>query len=321
MKFSNEAKVGILGTFTLGILYLGFNFLKGSDVFSTQNEYYAVYDNVDGLQPSNAITLNGLNVGIVKKIDILQDKGNQLKVTFTVKKDILLTDKSEALLADAGLLGGKKIILNIKPGATLEEDSKMISGIQNGLMKTVGDKASPVLQNADSLILTLNKVVKQFDNTGAVLKLLIANANQTTGGVNAVLASNSKNLSAITGNAATLTSNLNTLAGNLSITEKQIAPILANVNTLTSKTNTLADSVAALQLGRTVNELNQSVASLQLILKEVNAGKGTLGKLTKDQSLYSNLDSTAASLNNLLTDFKANPKRYVHFSLFGGKKK
>lgn len=320
MKLSNESKVGLLGILALGMLYIGFNFLKGADVFSTQNDHFAVYDNVDGLQPSNVVTINGLGVGIVKKIEIMQDKGNKLKVYFNVNNGIEITDQTEAILADAGLLGGKKIVLNIKPGKPLGDDTEVKSSVQFGMMKTMGDKASPVLQNADSLILNLNKVVKQFDNTGATLKILLANANIATGGVNAVLASNSKNLSAVTGNAALLTNNLNTLAGNLALTEKQIAPILLKVNDVASKSSTFADSLSALQLSKTVNELNRSVASLQGILYQINAGKGTIGKLAKDDSLYTNLDKTAASLNNLLTDFKTNPKRYVHFSLFGGKK-
>ena len=142
------------------------------------------------------------------------------------------------------------------------------------------------------------------------LKALVANANQATTGVNAVVASNAKNLSAITANAATLTSNLNGITANL---DSQIKPIL-------QKTNTFADSLNAVRLGQTVAQLNNSVASLQGILKDINQGKGTLGKLTNDDSLYVNLDRTAANLAALLADLKANPTRYVHFSLFGGKK-
>jgi phospholipid/cholesterol/gamma-HCH transport system substrate-binding protein len=321
MKMSNESKVGLLGTFALVILYLGFNFLKGADVFSSSNEYVVLYDNVDGLQPSNKVTINGLAVGIVQKIELLQEKGNQLKVTISVKKNIPLTDQTEAILADAGLLGGKEIVLNLKPGKPIDEYDELKPLVENGMMKTVSNKAEPVLNNADSLIRNLNFVVKQFDQTGAALKVLLANVNGTTTGVNSLVAANAKSIATTTGNAAALTNNLNTLAANLAQTEKQIAPILLKVNEVAAKTSSVADSVAAMQLGQTVQQLNNSVASLQGILKDVNAGKGSLGKLAKDDSLYANLDKTAASLNNLLVDFKANPKRYVHFSVFGNKKK
>jgi phospholipid/cholesterol/gamma-HCH transport system substrate-binding protein len=137
----------------------------------------------------------------------------------------------------------------------------------------------------------------------------MASATQTSNGVNGVVARNSKNLSEITANAAVLTSNLNKLTTDL---DRQIKPILA-------KTSTFTDSLNAMQLGKTVNTLNTSVASLQTILRDINNGEGTLGKLTQDDALYRNLNNTASDLDALISDLKANPKRYVHFSVFGGK--
>lgn len=310
MKFAKEAKVGLLGIITLTILYFGFNFLKGLDVFSTENEYVAYYNDVEGLQASNPVVFNGVTVGRVMLIEPEQDK-NRVKVTLAIKRTIKLTDNTIASLADDGLLGGKKIKLLIQAGKELEEDSEVKTGFEKGLLTSTTEKLDPVLKNADSLIVTLTGIIKQFDQTGAALKALMASANQTTNGVNGILASNSKSLSAVTSNAALLTSNLNTLTNSL---DSQIKPIL-------SKTNTFADSLNAIHLGQTVQNLNTSVASLQHILKDINQGKGTLGKITSDDSLYVNLDRTAANLSVLLGDMKQNPKRYVHFSLFGRKEK
>jgi phospholipid/cholesterol/gamma-HCH transport system substrate-binding protein len=139
----------------------------------------------------------------------------------------------------------------------------------------------------------------------------MASATQTTAGVNGIVAANSKNLLGITSNAAILTANLNTIANNL---DTQIKPIL-------QKTSTLTDSLNAMRLGQTVSQLNSSIAGLQGVIKEINQGKGTLGKLAKDDSLYVNLDRTAANIALLMADMKLNPKRYVHFSLFGKKEK
>lgn len=307
---SKEIKVGLLGIISLTILYLGFNFLKGLDIFRTENEYLAYYDEVEGLQSSNPVMYHGVTVGRVVSVEPQQEK-NRVEVRIAVNRKIKITDKTVAVLADNGLLGGKMIKLNLVAGNELADEGEMPSVVEKGLMAGTMDKLSPTLANVDSLVLTLNKTIKQFDQTGTALKVLMAGATQTTTGVNGVIASNSKNLNTITGETAALTKNLNVIAANL---DSQIKPIL-------QKTNTFADSLNAVKLGATVSELNRSVAGLQGILNDINSGKGTVGKLAKDDSLYVNLDKTASNLSKLLGDMKENPKRYVHFSLFGKKDK
>lgn len=305
-----EVKVGLLGIITFAIFYLGFNFLKGLDIFSTENEYYAYYSNVEGLQTSNPVMYNGVTIGRVVEVTPDQNK-NRVQVLLAIKRDIVLNDNSVAVLSDNGLLGGKMIKMLIQSGNPIKDEATLKSELEGGLMTGLAERATPILKNTDSLIITLTSIVKQFDQTGVALKALVANANQTTTGVNAVVAANAKNLSAITANAATLTSNLNTLTSNL---DSQLKPIL-------QKTNTFADSLNAVRLGQTMAQLNNSVASMHSILKDINSGQGTIGKLATDDSLYVNLDRTAANLAALMADLKANPKRYVHFSLFGKKDK
>ncbi|WP_064197146.1 MULTISPECIES: MlaD family protein [Emticicia] len=305
-----EYKVGLLGIIAFAIFYLGFNFLKGLDIFRTENEYYTYYENAEGLQTSNPVTFNGVPVGRVVLVEPDQEK-NRVKVMLAIKRDIKVSDKAIAVLADNGLLGGKVIKLKIPVGNSLADEATIGSEIEKGMVAAVTDKLSPTLKNVDSLLTTTTAIIKQFDQTAVALKVLMASATQTTNGVNGVVASNAKNLSAITANAAVLTANLNTLSKNL---DDQIKPIL-------NKTNTFADSLNAVKLGETVAQLNKSVAGLQGVIKEVNQGKGTLGKLAKDDSLYVNLDRTAANIALLMADLKANPKRYVHFSLFGKKEK
>ncbi len=305
-----EVKVGLLGIVAFAIFYLGFNFLKGLDVFRTENEYFTYYENAEGLQTSNPVTYNGVAVGRVVLVEPEQDK-NRVKVMLAIKREIKLSDKTTAILADNGLLGGKIVKLQILAGQPVGDEATIGSGTEKGMMASVTDKLTPTLKNVDSLLTTTTAIIKQFDQTAVALKALMASASQTTAGVNGIVAANAKNLSAITGNAATLTANLNILSNNL---DAQIKPIL-------QKTNTFADSLNAMRLGQTVAQLNTSIAGLQGIIKEVNQGKGTLGKLAKDDSLYVNLDRTAANIALLMADMKANPKRYVHFSLFGKKGK
>lgn len=305
-----EIKVGLLGIITFVIFYLGFNFLKGLDVFRTENEYNTYFNTAEGIQTSNPVTYNGVAVGRVVLVEPEQAK-NRIKVVLAVKRSIVVSDKTIAILADDGFLGGKVIKLNIKPGQVLEDEGTIGSSIEKGMIASVTDKLTPTLKNVDSLLTTTTAIVKQFDQTAAALKTLMASAAQTTAGVNGIVAANSKSLSEITANAAILTSNLNTLTKSL---DAQIKPILQNTSTFT-------DSLNAMHLGETVSKLNSSIAGLQGVIKEINQGKGTLGKLAKDDSLYVNLDRTAANIALLMEDLKANPKRYVHFSLFGKKEK
>ena len=309
MDFKREAKVGLLGIIGLAILYLGFNYLKGSDLFSTTENYHVYYDDVYGLEVSNPVTYNGVVVGRVLGLQPDYEK-DIVKVQLSIKKDVKLSKNTIIYLADDGLIGGKLLKLKIKPGEKLIGGSEIKGLVEQGLVQLMQDRLDPTLNNVDSLTLSLNKIVNEFANTGQALKILMANATTTTLGVNGIIASNSKNLNEITTNAALLTNNLSTLTKSL---DQQLKPIL-------EKTGSFSDTLSHLKLSSTVNSLNSTISDLHKVVNGINAGEGTIGKLTSNDSLYVNLDKTAANLNKLLADMKENPKRYVHFSLFGGKK-
>lgn len=310
MNFKREAKVGLLGLIGIVILYFGFSYLKGSDLFSTTQSYKVYYKDVLGLEVSNPITYSGVVVGRVLGMKPDYDK-DRVEVTLAIKKEVKLTNNTSVLLADDGLIGGKLLKLKIQPGDNAKDGQEFKGEIESGLMQMMQSKLDPTLKNVDSLTVTLTKVVGEFAQTGQALKVLLASATTSTAGVNGIIANNSKNLSAITGNAAVLTQNLNTLTKSL---DAQLKPIL-------EKTGTFTDSLSQVKLGSTVNSLNATIKDLQGVVNGINEGKGTLGKLAGNDSLYVNLDKTAASLNMLLSDMKSNPRRYVHFSLFGGKDK
>lgn len=308
MKVSKEVKVGLLAVVSLMMLYFGFRFLKGSDFFSSTHKYQVVYDNIDGLVASNPVSINGLTVGQVKSIEILQKQNNKLLVTLEVKKSILVTQGSRAVLADDGLLGGKLIRLGINYGKPeLEEGGTLVAVKESGLSALIREKTLPVLNNVDSLTYQLNRVVAQFDQTGIVLNQTLRSANAAVGTLDLTIAENRAGL-------RTTLANVNKLSSSLIETEKQLKPILA-------KADTFADSLQGLQLKQTLGSVNKTVDNLQKILGAINKGEGSLGKLASDEALYRNVNATTASLEKLLTDLRENPKRYVHFSLFGRKEK
>ncbi|GAB2597384.1 MlaD family protein [Spirosoma areae] len=308
MNVSKEVKVGLLAVVALLMLYFGFRFLKGSDFFSSTHKYQVVYDNIDGLVASNPVRINGLSVGRVKDIQILQNQENKLLVTLELNNDILVTKGSRAVLSDDGLLGGKEIQLSINARQPqLEEGGMLVSVKETGLSALIREKTLPVLNNVDSLTYQLNRVVAQFDQTGVMLKQTLQSANSGVKTLDLTIAENRAGLK------ATLAS-VNHLATSLVETEQQLKPILA-------KADTFADSLQGLQLKQTLLTVNKTVDNLQRILADVNNGRGSLGKLTSDEALYTNVNKTTASLEKLLTDLRENPKRYVHFSLFGRKDK
>ncbi|MFN4146523.1 MAG: MlaD family protein [Runella sp.] len=307
MKYSKEAKVGLLVLVALGMLYFGFNFLKGADLFSSTFKYYVLYDDIGALQPSNLVKLNGVQVGQVKATELLQEKNNQVLVTLDINKNIVITKGSSAMLSSE-LLGGSSVVLKITPNSPrLKEGDTLIAVSEKGIQALLQEQALPVVKNADSLIIHLNQVVKQFDKTGYALNKLLQSADQTALSVNGLVEQNRQGIAAIM-------ANVRTLSASLIETEKNMKPILSNLQTTT-------DSLKALRLGQTLAQANAAVASLQKSLKALEEGQGTAGKLLKDHALYENINRTIVSVNKLMTNFRQYPKRYVNISVFSRKDK
>ena len=293
---------------TIAMLYFGFNFLKGSDIFSPNKKYFVVYNNIDGLTSSNPVMLNGLVVGQVRKIKIEQEKNNRLLVTLDIRKDLILRQGTQAILADGGLLGDKVIRLQISPtGNELQDGDTLMGNQEAGIQALLQERTLPVITHADSLVQNLNTVTKGFQETGAILNQVLRNFDQTGNAFRATLQQNQKSL-------AELTANLSELSASLVETEKKIGPLLA-------KTGTFADSLNALRLGETVNRANQLVAQMEQLVASVKTGQGTASKLINDDKLYNNLNYTIISMNQLLANLRENPKRYVNVSIFGRKDK
>ncbi len=312
MTISKEAKVGALALVTGLVLYFGFNFLRGSDVFSGMNEFYVRYQNVDGLVTSNAVMLNGLQVGKVKSIELIPEKNNELLVTLTVNKSIQVTTGSVASLADNGFLGGKNINLYISPGNTLlENKGNLVSRTEVGITSLIKEKTLPVMSNVDTLVNQLKNIATKFDSTGVYLNKLLKTSNTSIAALNSsvggTLGENRENLKGIT-------SNMNALSASLIETEKGIKPLMG-------KMSGVIDSLNSLKLSEAVASTKKSLSMLQNIMADLQAGKGTLGKLMKNDSVYTHMNRTMADLDRLFINIKEEPKRYVHFSLFGKKDK
>lgn len=290
------------------ILYLGFNFLKGADLFSSTRTYYVYYDDVDGLTVSNAVMLNGLAVGRVEDIDRLPERNNALRVAIDIDDDIVLGKQSQAVLIDSDLLGGKMIRLDL--GAVrepLNAEDTVMGVIDVGLADKIAEKAMPVLEDVDSITTSLKRTLASFEGTAAHINTMLADLEGTSTELRLTIGENRNHI------RGTM-SNLNSFTRTLAATDDQLGPLL-------SKMNGFADTLQALEVAAAVNNLNQSIAKLNGVMAKINNGEGSMGQLVTNQALYDNLNSSSAELSLLLEDLRENPKRYVHFSIFGRKDK
>jgi phospholipid/cholesterol/gamma-HCH transport system substrate-binding protein len=303
---SKEFKIGLIALITSVLLYTGFNFLKGTDFFSSTKYYYVVYDNLHGLTKSNPVMMNGLQVGIVKEITILQNKGSKLKLRLklNIRKDLALGANTKAVLGDNGLLGGKAIILEIGTVDKPLDNGGILKGeIENGLMAQITQKADPLIVKTDSILTKVNYILKAFGETTDDIQQTLANFNAISGSMRNTMSKGE--IDAILRNVNNLTVSLNQMQGRF--------------NPIISKMDTFTNHLAQLELQKAVQKANQSLENLNQVLAKVNNGEGTLGSLANDKALYQNLNNASQNTDKLLIDFRENPKRYVNFSVFGKK--
>ncbi len=309
-----EVKIGFLVLISGVILYLGFNFLKGKNFFTTDNTYYVLYDNVDGLTVSNTVSLNGFQIGRVDEIQIMHDKGDSLLVTMHLESGVQIASEAIAFLTDDGLLGGKTVIIKNKGSVknSKESGSYLTAQTDPGLMSSAMNEVKPVLSQVTTTIDNLNELLdkdakKSLHNTFVSLETTMKNFEKSSVVLDQIMVNNNKKIGAIA-------SNLETLSANLNKTVTQVQPLIANLNTL-------ADSLNDLELKKTLANVDQTITDLNSVVAKIDSGQGSLAQLINEDELHTNLNQTVKDLDSLFIDMKEHPKRYVHFSVFGKKDK
>jgi len=294
---AKEIKVGIFAIFSGVLFYFGFNFLKGIDFFSSTNKYYAIYDNIDGLNISNPVVVNGFSVGRVSNIKILQNDANKVLVELDVAENIVLGDSTVATLTNSDFLGSKAILLDIaNMSSPIKDGDTLISAIDKGLA-ALFESAQPITANLDVTIRRINEILLGMEGAGEDIKTTIKTLNKTLLSVNVFIRQNNEKVKAAF-------DNVNTLLVNINSKVDMIDPILANADQTLSKIN-------ALPLDSAVSALNGTLSELNLIMKDINQGKGTIGKMLKEDSLYRNMNQAIIDLDKLLIHFNENPKHFL----------
>lgn len=306
MKLTREIKTAILVIASILLFIWGYSFLKGRDLFTNYKTFYVEYNNVEDLSASAPVTINGLIIGKVNKITINEVTG-KLLVELQLKTDFPISKSSQASLYSPSLIGGKqiKIIPNLADKEPAEDGQTLIPTVELGLTESLGGKIEPIQQKLDIMLANINTLVSGLNNVldkqgQENLKKSLAELSQTMEQFHRASGS------------------LNTI---LDTNKGQINGVVTNFNKMSSNFNKISDSLNKADLGKTVRNLNQTLAKVDNIMSNLNSGKGTAGKLLNDDALYNNLSKTSKELELLLQDVRLYPTRYVNVSLFGKKNK
>jgi phospholipid/cholesterol/gamma-HCH transport system substrate-binding protein len=310
-KISNEVKVGATTLLTILIFIWLYNFLKGKDFFSNSAYYYTVYNEIGGLAESSPVEINGYKVGVVQSIDFVTPESGKLLVAFSVSKDFSLPKNTVAEIVPISLLGGMKVqfVFGNGPGTYADGDTipgrlaeSIIDKMETELIP-VKNKIMNLISVLDTVIISVNDVmnddfIKNLDGS-------LANLNSTTKSLDNIIGSKEKELKATLENINKFTRMLSENSGKMN-------------NTFTNM-EAISDTLAAADIFKTVSNLKTSLEKAATLMDNMNNGKGSAGKFLTNDTLYTNLTNSLGNLNGLLQDLKANPKRYVHFSVFGKK--
>lgn len=294
--FTREVKIGMLAVSATALLLFGLNFLNGINVFKPTNFYYVTFSNIDGLVETAPVYIKGHQVGQVREIYYDFTKEVSFVITLDVNKDLQIPKGTKVELFDNGLLGGKAIRLVYGPQVqnTVQVGDTLQSVVVPSLMKSLSDKLLPkidaLVSSTDSLITSVRKVTgsTQLQNSMEAIERSSKNLEQTS--------------------------------EELKVVMKQDMPkIFKSVSNITSDFSIVSNNLKSVDFAKTVGGIDATMADLQGVTKKMNSKEGTLGLLINDRALYDNLSSTSSNANLLMVDFKENPKRYVHFSVFAPK--
>lgn len=299
MKLTKEIKIALVAIVGILILYFGINFLKGMNLFSTNNTYFITFDDIQGLGASTPIYADGYKVGTVDGLEYDYKENGPIKVKVDIIKDLRIPQGSKAEIVK-DLMGNLQVnlLLANNPRERVEPGGIIPGAVNGGMM----DKAA-------SLVPVVEKMLPKLDSILTSVNALLADP---------ALAASLHNVETITSNLTVSTRELNILMAGLN---KQVPGMIGKANGVLDNTNRLTANLASLDVQGTLNKVNQTLESAHQFTEKLNSNQGSLGLLMNDTKLYDNLTSTMSHADSLVIDLKAHPKRYVHFSVFGRKDK
>ncbi len=320
IKISREIKIGVFGIVTLTLFIIAINFIKGKDIFKINRTFYAVYDATSGIQDAAPVSINGLNVGKVTDMRFLTENSPKILLELTVSEAVFIPSNSIARIFSLDLLGTKNIEIVFGDSKTEAKDGDtLIGGSQMSLSDEVNKQVAPIKLKAENLLSSLDTMVTVLHtvfNSDTRRNLIasfesihttLSNLENTTYNMDTLVYGQRKRLERIMFNVESITENFRK-------NDDNISNILTNFSKIT-------DTLARANLAGTLANVSSVLARLDGITTKIDNGQGSIGLLINDKKLYDNLNKSAAQLNELITDMKLNPYRYVNFSVFPPSKK
>jgi len=310
-KISHEVKIGAVALITIIAFILLFNFLKGSALFTSTDTYHIVYSNIAGLTESSPVEINGYQAGVVQDIKLINDGSGLLAVSISVDRNFNIPVGTKAEITTATLIAGMKIILRMGESSVMHHNHDTLEGyVATSIMDRLSQTLSPIEENMTGLVVKLDSVISGINNLltpemTSDIRSAVSNVNGITANLKEISDKEKDELMASIEDLKKFTSMLASNSSALDTSLKNLAAI--------------TDTVASADLSSSLASLKASLKHVSELTEGMSKGQGSAGKLMTDDSLYINLNNTLYSLDQLLQDMQANPKKYVHFSLFGKK--
>jgi len=315
LKLSKEFKIGLIVIISLALLYWGFNFLKGEDIFSNERVFIALYKDVGGLDKANPVTVNGLTVGHVRDMNFSNDGKANVVIELIINNSIAIPKNSIARIASSDLLGSKtvEIILGTSTEYAVSGDT-LISEVEISIKEEVSRQLKPLKNKAEGLLVSIDTVITMLNslfsktNTDNISRSVahiagsFENLEKTTSTLDELMTEEKNRVERILINVESITQNLKN-------NEDKLNNIFANFSAI-------SDTLAKARFYETIQEVYSTMNELSDISKKINTGEGSLGMLVNDDSLYVELEKSSRDLNLLLEDIRLNPKKYFKFSVF-----
>ena len=306
MKLSKEIRTALFVLVSILLFIFGFNFLKGTSILDKQKTIYAIYGEVDGLMVGASVSVNGLAIGNVTSLDFLANS-TKVIVTLKVKDELRFSPNSTATLYETGLIGG--IAIAIEPvfenGNIVKSGDTLKSTIRPGLTELINEQVQPLQRNLQSILVSVDSLfigVTNIMNQDSQNNLKIA-------------------LDEMTSAISLINSTAKILENTITTNESTINNSIKNIEGVSSNMQKITDSLADSNLSETISNLEKSIEGINKAVRDLNSDSSSLGLLIRKDEFYNTLNSSVNDLNELLIDLKSNPKRYVHFSIFGRKDK
>ena len=309
---NKEFKIGFFAIASIIALVFGVNYLKGINILNDNRDFYAVYENIGGLQIGSPVMVNGYKVGMVSNIDLLTEQNQNLLVTISLDKEFELATNTVCKIVNQDLMGTKGIALVLGDADELiTSGDTLISGLEGSLQDEVNAQILPLKNKAEELIGSIDSVMmivtavlnkdtrNNLRNSLSSLDRTFELMSKTMVKVDSMIDINDERIAKVVKNLESITSNLESSNG-------EIKNILTNFSSL-------SDSLAKADIATVLQNVSD-------ITTKINNGEGSIGLLLKDDKIYANFETSTRELASLLEDIKKNPSRYVNFSIIGGGK-